>query len=173
MDRWGYLWNHCGWASAPKCGGRDSVGGRATAPMYDRRDSVGGRSTSPMYDRRGSVCGRATSPMCDKRGSVGGRAIAPMCDKRGSVCGRATTAMCDKRGSVCERATAPMCCRWVSLSGPYRWWQLADDSLHDHAGATCRVVGDGFWRGHGSTSNCYVKKWIRVCTSHGASWCSV
>ena len=64
LHYWGYLWHHCGWASAPKCGGRDSVGGRATTPMYDRRGSLGGRCTTPLCERRGSVCGRATAPMC-------------------------------------------------------------------------------------------------------------
>ena len=73
LHNWGYLWHHCGWANAPNCGGRDSVGGRATAPMYDRRGNVGGRAIAPMYDRRGSVGGRATAPMCCKWDSLTGQ----------------------------------------------------------------------------------------------------
>ena len=113
LHNWGYLWHHCGQASAPKCGGRDSVGGREIPPMYDRRGSVGGRDT------------------------------------------------------------APMCCRWDNLTGQYGWWQLTYHDLHNRVRATYRVVGDGLWYGHGSTSNCYARKWIWVCTSHGAGWCSV
>ena len=73
------------------------------------------------------MSGEDISPMYDDRGNVSGRSVAPLCGRRGSVCGRAIA------------------------TGHYRWWQLTDDSLHDCAWATCRVVGDKLWCGHGST----------------------
>ena len=60
LHSWGCWWCHCGWASAPKYGVRDSVGGRAAAPMCERRGNVGGGATTPKCDRRGSVGGGAT-----------------------------------------------------------------------------------------------------------------
>ena len=99
---------------------------------------------------------------------MGGRDISPMYDSRGNVSGRSTTPLCGRRGSVGGGATTPMCCRWASLAGHYGCWKLTDDSLHDYAWATCRVVGDKLWCGHGSTCYGYAKKWIRVCTSNGA-----
>ena len=159
LHSWGCLWwHHCGWANAPKCCGLDSMSGRGIAPMYDRRGNVSGRSTAPLCGRRGNVCGRD---------------IAPMYDNRGDVSGRSTTPLCGRRGSVCGRATAPLRYRWANLAGHYRWWQLTNDSLHDCARATCKVVSDNLWCGHGSTSYGYAKKWIQVCTIHGAIWCSV
>ena len=106
------------------------------------------------------MSGRATAPMYDRRGNLGGRSISPICDRRGSVCGRGTAPLCDRRGSVCGRSTTRKCCKWDSLSGYYGWWQLTDNGLHDRARATCRVVGDNLWCGHGSTSYGYAKKWI-------------
>ena len=55
-------------------------------------------------------------------------------------------------------------CPQVLQVGQLEWllwvWQLTDDSLHDCAGATCKVVGDNLWCGHGSTSDCYAEKLI-------------
>ena len=47
---------------------------------------------------------------------------------------------CVAGGVVCVEGTLPLCV----ASGPawLRWWQLTDDSLHDCAWATYRVVGD-------------------------------
>ena len=82
---------------------------------------------------------------------MGGGDIAPMYDSRGNVSGWSNTSLCGRMGSVCDRATAPVCWKWASLAGHSGWWQLTDDSLHDYAWATYRVVGDKLWCGHGST----------------------
>ena len=58
LHDWGYLWwNYCGWVNAPKCGGRDHVGGGDISPMYDSRGNVSGRSTTPLCGKSDSVCG--------------------------------------------------------------------------------------------------------------------
>ena len=54
---------------------------------------------------------------------------------------------------------------WLDTMGGGSWLIIV---CKHHAGATYRVVGDSLWCGHGSTSDFYAEKWIRVCTSHGA-----
>ena len=75
--------------------------------------------------------------------------------------------LCGRRSSVGGWATAPMCCKWASLAVHYGWWQLTDDILHDYAWATCRVVGDKLWCGHGSTYYGYFRKWIGFAPAVG------
>ena len=98
---------------------------------------------------------------------MGGGGVSPMYDSRGNVNGWSIAPLCGRRGSVCGRATSPMCFRWESLASHYGWWQLANEILHDCAWATCKVIGDRLWCGHGSTHYGYVEKWIRICTIHG------
>ena len=73
---------------------------------------------------------------------MSGGDISPMYDSRGNVGGWSTAPLCGRRGSLCRRDTTFVCCKWARLAGYYRWWQLANDSLHDYAWATFQVVGD-------------------------------
>ena len=72
LHKWGYLWHHCGWATAPKCGERNYVSGRIATPMCDKRGSVGGRATTPMYAKWDSVSGRYTTSMCHSWDNLSG-----------------------------------------------------------------------------------------------------
>ena len=68
LHSWGYLWwHHCGWANAPKCGGRDRVGGGDISTMHDSRGNVSGQCTAP-YVVGGVVCVEGPLPPCAASG---------------------------------------------------------------------------------------------------------